>query len=72
MRDLTVNGGIDKFQQSEAVKTGKSAVVTLLSLSGTKVEIETIGLLSFEGFQEVEALGLLSKGTVTVVSMSAQ
>ena len=35
-----------------------------------KPEIETIGLLSFEGFLEVETLGLLSNRAVTVVSMS--
>ena len=34
--------------------------------------IETIGLLSFAGFREVETLVLLSDETVTVVSMSVR
>ena len=51
-------------------ESGKSAAVTLVSLSTKKCEIETVGLLSFEGFREVETLVMLSKRTVTVVSMS--
>lgn len=58
------------FPQSERVKLGKSATVTLLSLSRAKTEIETIGLLSFGPFREVETLVMLSNRAVTVVLLS--
>lgn len=46
------------FPQSERVKLGKSAAVTLLSLSTAKCEIETIVMLSNRAVTVV----LLSEG----------
>ena len=54
LRDSNDFESVDMFPQTERVKP----------------RIETIGLLSFGPFREVETPGLLSNGTVTVVSMS--
>ena len=70
LRVLTISGSEDKFPWSEVAESSKSAAVTLGSLSKGKKEIETIGLLSFDGFREVETLVLLSNRAVTVVSLS--
>lgn len=36
LQDLAFGGNVDKFPQSERTKLGKTAAVTLVSLSGTK------------------------------------
>jgi len=37
MRDLTVSGSVDKYLLSERTKLGKTAAVTLVSLSKVKI-----------------------------------
>lgn len=61
---------MDKFPQSEGAELRKFVAVTLVSLSRAKTEIETIGLLSFGHFREVETLVMLSNRAVTVVLLS--